>query len=454
MLTNFSVPPNSGAGPLVKETVSASMKTLEIVGTELLASSPAPSKRRTQIWELNGTLHCSIIGTCLSTADLRRLVVRLRVVGAVTVNDHDLHQLGVTLACRPNGGAKALQKALDRRHQTAINKFAKAKTAEALRVLWDDALQRGEIPGAYWAVLTHPASTDSMVKQVFGDVHMLSHLVGAANRADIRRLCELEQKLVALTNKIERQQRQLRDGFTNRDDTIRRLNHALAQGISERSEGPSRSDGDDHITLEDTIADLHKRLAAETARRERIEHRLAAVTGMLSEAERVGRVRERQYDRLQQELSTAEARMGFLLQTQTEDSLDSLEDTVLYVGGRAHQIPQCRALVERSGGTFLYHDAGVEDNVSLLPGLVSRADIVLFPVDCVSHDAVAVIKRSCYQLGRRYMPLRTSSLTCLVWALRTMRVHNRLSSPADGNLASGEPSEHATTGAARWTSVS
>jgi hypothetical protein len=58
---------------------------------------------------------------------------------------------------------------------------------------------------------------------------MLSHLVGAANRADIRRLRQLEQENAALLIKIERQHRQLRDGFAVRDQSIRRLNEMLLQ---------------------------------------------------------------------------------------------------------------------------------------------------------------------------------------------------------------------------------
>jgi hypothetical protein len=181
-----------------------------------------PSKRRTQIWELHQSLHCSIIGTCLSSAELRRLLVRLDVQGAEAADDHDLHVLGVLLASRSKTGAKHLQKTLDRRHQPSLNQFAKAKDAAAVSAVWEEALGRGDIPGAYWALLTHPAATDAIVKDVFGKVHMLSHLVGAANRADIRRLRQLEEDNASLTAKLERQQRQLRDGFISRDESIRR----------------------------------------------------------------------------------------------------------------------------------------------------------------------------------------------------------------------------------------
>jgi hypothetical protein len=144
-------------------------------------------------------------------------MIKLDVHGADTADDHDLHKQGVTLAGRAHGGGKLIQKALDRRHEAAIKQFAKAKDEATLGEMWDDAVRRGDIPGAYWAVLSHPATTDGLMRRVFGDVHMLSHMVGAANRADIRRLRQLENENADLAVKLEGQQRQLRDGFIARD---------------------------------------------------------------------------------------------------------------------------------------------------------------------------------------------------------------------------------------------
>jgi Uncharacterized protein conserved in bacteria (DUF2325) len=100
-----------------------------------------------------------------------------------------------------------------------------------------------------------------------------------------------------------------------------------------------------------------------------------------------------------------------------------LSSVYLYIGGRANQVPKLKALVERSAGRFLHHDGGLEHSAALLPGLVTRADLSVFPVDCVSHDAVAVIKRVCRQAARPYRPLRTSSLACLLSSLATVREH-------------------------------
>jgi len=90
---------------------------------------------------------------------------------------------------------------------------------------------------------------------------------------------------------------------------------------------------------------------------------------------------------------------------------------VLYVGGRAHQVPQLRAVVERAGGALLYHDGGIEHSTTLLPGLISRADCAVFPIDCISHDAMGILKRQCRQSAKPFIPLRTSSLASLLSGL-------------------------------------
>jgi hypothetical protein len=407
-------PPAGGHAPLAPSRTAR----------DAAAKPPAASKRRTQIWDLHGSLHCSIIGTCLTTAELRRLLTRLEVAGVDSTDEHDLHILGVLLAGRPKAGAVHLQKALDRAHRLALNQFAKAKDAAAVAALWEDALERGDIPGAYWALLTHPATTDKMVKHVFGKVHMLSHLVGAANRADIRRLRRLEEDNAALGAKLERAQRQLRDGFTSRDETIRRLNSMLAKAAGQEVGAPASEAAEDARAVKGALAELDRRLAGETRRRERLEERLAAACDRRDEAERSRQRAECGLDALCQELALVEAQLGALLQPADDAAADRLDLrglTVLYVGGRANQAPQMKGLVENAKGRFLHHDGGIEHSAALLPGLLSRADIAVFPVDCVSHDAAAVVKRVCGQLGKRYLPLRTSSLACLLAGLSGLR---------------------------------
>jgi hypothetical protein len=415
------IPTNFRAATALPPLIKLDRRTDVLLRTPALcdvASSQTP--RRSRIWELAETLHCSIIGTCLSNAELRHALARLGVNGIEAADDHELHVVGVMRAGRRDAGAKLLQRALDRRHAVAIKQYAKARDEDALRQLWDASMRSGDIPGAYWALLSHAAATEAIVKKAFQDVHMLSHLVGAANRADIRRLRQLEEEKGALTEKLHRQQQQLRDGFTSRDETIRQLNKLLADHHSDGEPAANPADCREEDGARRVIADLNRKLGQETTRRERLEQRLNAMSDGMRTLEASFQAVQGERDALRREIESLEDHIAGLLQPATGDgeaALDLSDRTILYVGGRPNQIPQLKALVERTGARFLHHDGGIEHSSSLLPGLISRADVLLFPIDCISHDAVATLKRLCRQLEKPYLPLRAASLATLASSL-------------------------------------
>ncbi len=372
--------------------------------------------RRTKLWEFNTNLHCSIIGTCLSTAELRQL---LKKVGLAPPDnsDHDLHSAAVSLAGRHDKASKLLNKALDERHRRAIHQFAKVHTEDDVRLLWRDSVRRGEIPGAYWTTLTHPAATRAVIRDAFGEVHMLSHLVGAANRADIRRLCQLEEENAGLRAQLDKQQAAFREAVVSRDTTIQEMRRALSQQVAAGLATP-----DEHSAmLHQLVADLERRLASESRRGAVLSERLSNANAAMSE-ERTTRVNsERENSALRRELEVIEGSMHTMCcdsAAATEKSglrLDGV--TLLYVGGRTHYIAQLRAIAERSGACFVHHDGGIEHHLNLLAGLASQADLVVFPVDCISHHAAQLAKQLCRQAGKRFTPLRSASATSLLAAL-------------------------------------
>jgi hypothetical protein len=383
-------------------------------------SGTRASPRRTKIWELSKHLHCSIIGTCLSTSELRQILSKTNFVcdGA---SDHELHGQGVRLAGQHDGAGKLLHKTLDKRHRLAISRLEKVKTAEEVRALWRDAVKRGDIPGAYWAVFTHPATTDVLVREVFGEVHMLSHLVGAANRADVRRLSALETENAKLQETLRRQQEQLRDGIISRDAKIQDLSALLARRIADTPADDS-ADGaaSERATLSKLVADLDRRLASEAKRRAAAEKRVERSTDELRLERERRDAAERREDVLRDELEAVEANLAPAVTGGHETInppayLDGL--SLLYVGGRPNQLSHLRAFGEQLGANFLHHDGGIDDRSGLLAGLVNRADVVMFPVDCVSHDAALMVKRLCRHAAKPYVPLRGAGMSSFVAAL-------------------------------------
>jgi Uncharacterized protein conserved in bacteria (DUF2325) len=375
---------------------------------------PEAPNRRTKIWEFNTNLHCSIIGTCLTTHELRQVLRKLGKAPEGST-DHELHGIAVTLASRHDEPARRLHKALDHSHKLAVSQFDRASTEDEVRVLWRDSVKRGDIPGAYWATLTHEATTQTLIREAFGEVHMLSHLVGAANRADIRRLQALEEERAVLTQKLDDQAQAMHDAIQARDRQINDLRTAIARPHEVEA-------SDDTIRLRAQVTDLERRLEAETARRVSMEARL---TDALSDGERHRRaLSEAQRTALSASAERDAIEQSLLLSFDRADEAEVPDETwlsgqqVLYVGGRPNQVPAMKAAIEHLGGILLHHDGGVEHHVALLPGLVSRADVVVFPVDCVSHEAANAVKTHCQLVGKVFLPLRSSGITSLIAGLR------------------------------------
>src|SRR5262249_6601230 len=92
--------------------------------------------------------------------------------------------------------------------------------------------------------------------------------------------------------------------------------------------------------------------------------------------------------------------------------------TLLYVGGRPDKLGHLRMLSERLGLAFLHHDGGIDDRSGLLGGLVSRVALVMFRVDCISHDAATAVKRLCRQMDKPFVPLRGTGTASFAAALQ------------------------------------
>lgn len=377
---------------------------------------PGNVMRRTKIWNLSHHIHCSIVGTCLSTGELRQVLLKAN-FAIDGHSDHELHSQGVALASQRDGSGKLLHKALDRRHRLSINRFDKAVTVEEIRALWREASKSGDIPGAYWAAVTHRAATNALVREIFGEVHMLSHLVGAANRADIRRLQELEIENARLRAKVDRQQARLHEGFTERDAKIQELNALLSARIADESR--AATGGDEEPVFADLVAALDRKLRGESKRRVVLEERVALLKDRLGLENARVLAAELRECRLIEELATLEDSLDLERSDakRSEPPPCLAGRTVLYVGGRPDKACHLRTLGEQYGVVVVHHDGGIEDSSGRLAGAVSRADVVMFPVDCVSHGAMTMVKRLCRRALKPYVPLRSAGMGSFVAAL-------------------------------------
>ena len=397
----------------------------------------ASASRRRLLWEIWDGYHCSICGTCLSFAELVKIAGKVGLQFEPDESEHGIHGHFVQLATRPGRVAKLIQKVLDRKYRHAIERFRRAKSEAQVSELWSRSLAEGDVPGPYWALMTHPRTTASLGVKAFGEVHMLSHLAGATNRADIQRLRalegerqELSEQLASARSRLSEREAEHRRLAGEHQAEMRELMNRLqaAQAAEMRLGQIERrlrtfEDGEavrmlrtHSAALESELDETRRELGSESQRRSTLERELSALQTAHQEMNSTVRALNIECDALESMLESGidNANRGAI---ESGRVVDLCGRRVAYVGGRAGIVGHFRALVERLNGHFIHHDGGIEDHEGQLGRILGRADVVLCPVDCVSHRACLRAKRYCKRTAKPFLPLRSAGLSSFVTGL-------------------------------------
>lgn len=131
-----------------------------------------PAAARHSLSRLGRHLHASVLRTCLPVETLRELLPRGTVVPREI--DDAVITAAVASAAAAGAEAEALNAALDRHHAPALARFARARSGTELLREWSAAAGSPAMPGAYWALLTHPLADRTLRHLAFGDVEMLA----------------------------------------------------------------------------------------------------------------------------------------------------------------------------------------------------------------------------------------------------------------------------------------
>ncbi len=375
--------------------------------------------KQLHIWELED-YQCPILGTCLTMGDLGRVARAAGLDVDQGASDYEVHGFFVAQAKCPGQVAKRLQERLNRRHRKSLARFRKVRDAGALAALWRERADQGDLAGPFWALMSHPASTPLLRHEVFGEVHMLSHVLGAAGRADLGRMAALERRTADLEGRLAEGATVLRRAVA----VWKRRCRDLQQRLDDERSG-RRREGERRTSLgraletaavrlaqseRDAQAESRARAAADLLQaRGRIERQAASIESLHAQ---VANLRRELGERdatvtaletaLAQSMERADAALGAPCPACAARPAASCGDCprlrgkcVLYVGGRCNLTPHYKALAERYGCELLHHDGGQEQSPQHLHQLLARADAVICPVTCVSHEACTAVKRAC-----------------------------------------------------------
>jgi Uncharacterized protein conserved in bacteria (DUF2325) len=418
----------------------------------VVSASATNLARRRKLWEARG-FQCSIIGTCLNRAEIRKLASKKVFNLNSGLADHEIHSTLVNRSSNKCDESRALQRILETKYRVIVTRFSKVKTEPELLELWREYLDAGSIAGAFWAVMTHPALSNDTAYDIHGEIHMIGHDSTAQYQKAKRQLAEFRKKGLLVEKQLSTERK-------NNNQTKKQLD-AEIKILTVTAQDQKQQDETIQI-LKTRIAELEKMvssLGTEEATQDlksqndvlqlennKLTEQVQQLTSQIDELQQTMNLSQKSTDVLQdknsqlidekrvlqQEIQSLEGFLSLRMETDNStlfdcDSCDVGAEcigkglcgkTVLYVGGQYKMIPRYKQLVEQFGATFLHHDGGQETSRHILPKFLSRADAVLCPVDCVSHDACKCVKKMCKRYQKDYVMMRSSGLSSLARSLQ------------------------------------
>jgi hypothetical protein len=353
-----------------------------------------------------------LIGVCLPLAALRRLLAKA--VGlCMELTDYEAHTRAVAACADRSPFTKLLQRELDQRHALAIVRFRAAKNAEDLENLWQQALDSGDIAGAFWAAITHGRCHAVLEERMCRDMHMLQHQAGAEMRESRVRLAALKKDNQELAEELRRTQERSRRVQKEKLEKLEWLDAALMRARADNIAkdtliGGLRAELDG---MKQTVPDLLPRLQLKQ-QIARLQERVAMLERQNMMAKMAGA------------MVPGEAANSNLAQSEvTLPQASTCDDTagtvalarrhVLCVGGRDGNVAGYRKLIEHVGGQFAHHDGGRQDNLKQLDNSLAAADLVICQTGCISHNAYWRVKEHCKRTGTRCMFIDNPSMSKL-----------------------------------------
>jgi len=356
------------------------------------AALPKKRSKRSKLWEIPDSRHCMVIGTCLSVYEARAQLKRVG-LDVKHLNDYQVHTYAVqTAGDKKNHLAVRLQRKLDEKYAVEIRRFSKARNTEELSDIWYETVRKGTVAGAVWAVCTHPCIDEQLSYEVFGEVHMMSHLQGACSRRD-------NEQLHAATLRVQELESQLTELQTSEQRRRERdMTHiaALSQEISRL-----------RIKQYKPKPESAERVAGEKSSKELVRQRQLAVL----QNERVERLSDKlEEERLEKqelsarlvELESSNQQLELTIENllpcgakKDECKTDLRGRCILYLGGHNHLCQRFRTIVESKKGQFIHHDGGREQQLKQLHGLLQKADMVFCPTEKISHNAMNKARKLC-----------------------------------------------------------
>lgn len=408
---------------------------------------------RKKIWQIANSYHCSIVGICLGRKDLRQLKNKKLYGFDSSLSDYLIHNKLSSITTSKSLQSRALHKLLDTKYRLAVKRYSVFSTPDDMEKQWAQDCKEGTIAGSYWAIMTHPNTSNNLVSRIYGDCHMVSYDGFSSQKRENQVLTKYREEIQDLKARLEKKQRELCTEREKRTVELGEIKQDRSELIRQRMENERLLKVNEELmvklsrkTVRDELDELENHLQIEREKGRCLELQVETLSeeskNLQQSFDSVSMLTHQQEEdlleaekmRIDQKNEIESLELTLTAQMQFESSCNECGEgcacpmnrdlggkTVLYVGGQHKMVPYYRQMVESYGAEFLHHDGGKETSRHILPKLLNGADAVFCPVDCVSHDACKCVKKICKRYSKPFVMMRSSGLSSLAKSLNEIR---------------------------------
>jgi hypothetical protein len=385
--------------------------------------SRVKAKAPLRFWEIDECFKCPVSGMCMTLAEQKQLLKKTK-ISVKNASPFEIHEAVVASSDNENRVSRRVDHLLHRKFGKEAAELLKLEH-KAFMANFKSADAAGNHAAALWATAIHPDLPMSLKREVFGQIHMSMHFSGEERMKMNRKLASRENELEdsrRCNKKLAQQKRALEKEIQSMKQSQSNLRNALEVAEKELAQirnmpfhggtqGETIGHNQEHLFLKAEMEGLYecnqrqqRQIAALKEKNRRLAHQL----GCQGELNR----------RIRHETRTIIAEL--IAKTRCDQScpsFDLCQKRILIVGGMSRMETLYRELIEASGGIFEYHDGYMKKGSRQLESRLRRADVVLCPVNCNSHNACSAVKRLAKKHQKPVQMLANSSLQAISEAI-------------------------------------
>ena len=384
------------------------------------------SKTRTsqqKSWMINLSFKCPVIGTCLSLDEQKKI---LKKTGYSTKNlsPYKLHQILVESLENENDISIRIDAYLNRKFHREISKYLYLEESAFLKE-WKAHFEKGLIEGLFWVAATRADLSLSAIWSIFGDIHMQMHFNSEQNRKERqnlayqmeenRKISQRLEKIIQINRGIKKEKERLEKELSELSSAhlfLKKERDSLETELKEfQKKNLVNTLRDENCLLQVKIEELSEAIKDDKQKVKFLKDQNNKLLSKLDRQRQINSDLRKEVDRVTNQISTSD---------QPDDehpSFDLGNKRILIVGGIIKFEAFYRKLIEERGGIFEYHDGYMNGGSNGLENLVRRADVILCPVNCNSHNACSMVKRLSKKYEKPVNMLGNSSLSSISQAL-------------------------------------